>query len=181
MVISQIEVYEAIKYLKINKGVGPDGIPAILLKNCIANITPILHKLFEKSLSEGNLPTLWKISFVTPVHKSDNKSNVKNYRPISIMSIIPKLFEKLITKKLMYLCKNIIIEEQHGFREKRSTVTNLLTLQNYLLDKVESNIQVDVIYANFAKAFDRVSHRLLLQKQKILAYMEHFSIGLRII
>ena len=124
--------------------------------------------LFEKPLSEGYLPNIWKTSFITPVYKSDNRSNVKNYRPISIMSIIPKLFEKIITKKLTYICKNIIIEEQHGFREKRSTETNLLIIQNYLIDKIESNSQVDVIYTDFAKAFDTVSHIILLQKLKCL-------------
>ena len=69
-------------------GPGPDNIPAEFLKNCSVNLTPILRNLFVKSLAEESLPPIWKKSFITPVHKSGNRSNVKNYRPISIRQII---------------------------------------------------------------------------------------------
>ena len=113
---------------------------------------------------DGHFPDLWKRSFITPIYKSNNRENIRNYRPISKLNIIPKLFEAIITEKLTSQLKNVIINEQHGFRNNRSTTTNLLTFQQFTLEKLEANTQVDVVYADFSKAFDSVNHNFILQK-----------------
>ena len=162
--ITQRDVFDSIKNLDVKKGVGPDLIPAILIKSCNANITPILHTLFIKSLKEGSLPPLWKKSFVTPIFKSQDRSYVKNYRPISIMSVIPKIFESIITTKLNINLNKLIIEEQHGFRRNRSTTSNLFILRHFITEKIDRNSQLDFIYLDLAKAFDTVNHNILIQK-----------------
>ena len=164
MEITQRDIFSFIGKLDSNMGPGPDGIPPLFLKNCKTNLTPILQHLFSRSLTEGLFPATWKRSFITPIYKSGNRSDVKNYRPISKLSTIPKLFEAIITDKLSVSLQSILNDEQHGFRRKRSTVTNLLTFQHFTLEKLESNSQVDTIYTDFSKAFDTINHKLLLKK-----------------
>lgn len=110
----------------------------------------------------GVFPKMLKISSVTPVFKSGNKSDVKNYRPISILSHIAKLFELLVLRNIQPSVNNILIDEQYGFRPGRSAVSNLIVLNNYILEAFGEHSQVDVIFTDFAKAFDRVDHRALM-------------------
>ena len=96
--------------------------------------------------------------------KGGNKCDIRNYRPICIQNVMPKLFEGIIACKLSSSFKNILIAEQHGFMPGRSTSTNLLEYQHYLINSIEKERQVDVIYTDFRKAFDSVSHSILLSK-----------------
>lgn len=162
--ISLAEVFEELLKLNVNKGPGPDLIPNLFLKNTIYGIAQPLYILFNKSLTTGTFPTAWKNSRVTPVFKSGDKSNVENYRPISILDAIPKFFEKLVTRQMMALIRSVIVDEQHGFLDKRSTVTNLAIIQHFISGAIENRSQLDVIYTDFAKAFDRVSHKVLAAK-----------------
>ena len=120
--------------------------------------------MFNKSLTIGYFPNIWKMSFVTPIHKSGDKHDVMNYRPISKLSIIPKIFEAIITKKLSSIISPYICKNQHGFRPKMSISTNLLLYQSKILNSFKNHIQVDSIYTDFQKAFDKVNHKLLLKK-----------------
>jgi len=114
------------------------------------------------------------LSYVTPVFKGGDNCLITNYRPISIISIIPKLFENILIKILSPLFKNIIIDEQHGFFSKRSTTKNSLLFQNYLLDALYTNCQVDVIYTDFSKAFDKIDHNILAAKLHSLGFRNPF-------
>jgi len=113
---------------------------------------------------------LKKIIYITPIYKSGDKSNVRNYRPISKLSVIPKLFEAIITKKLTTLLVNYISPTQHGFLPKHSILTNLFTYQTHLLQSYDQNCQVDSIYTYFKKAFDKVNHNILLFKLKAFGF-----------
>jgi len=130
----------------------------------------------------------WKMSFVTPIHKSGDKHDVTNYRPISKLSIIPKMFEVIITKKLSLIISPYICTNQHGFRSKMSISTNFLLYQSKILNSFNNHIQIDSIYTDFQKAFDKVNHKLLLKKlfnfgfsgkflswDRILSYLPHQS------
>ena len=98
----------------------------------------------------------------------EHKIHISNYRGIAILSAIPKLFKKLITDFLYLSTKANISIFQHGFLKGRSTTTNLVTYSNYILEKLEDGFQIDSVYTDFSKAFDKVDHGLLIYKLKRL-------------
>lgn len=89
---------------------------------------------------------------------------MSNYRPITIQPVLAKVFESLVLEGLAFSMEGIIAQEQHGFRKGRSTVTNLITFQEYIMSAFSKRLQVDCIYLDFSKAFDRVNHSILLSK-----------------
>ena len=102
--------------------------------------------------------------------KSGDSSDVKNYRPICVMDVIPKVFESIIVDKLGLLLQNIICDEQHGFMPGRSTVSNLSVYCNFVSSALESNHQVDTIYTDFRKAFDTIDHSILISKLSAIGF-----------
>lgn len=162
--LSLESIFESLTHLKSNSGPGPDLIPNFFLKNCVYAITTPLHILFNKSLATGIFPDSWKTSRIIPIFKSGDKTNVVNYRPISIINSIPKLFEQLVTPHVYNAFKSMIIDEQHGFVERKSTISNLATIEGVITESIENRGQVDVVYTDFAKAFDKVPHDVLLAK-----------------
>ncbi|CAG9828296.1 unnamed protein product [Diabrotica balteata] len=112
---SLTDVFEGISSLKTTYSSGPDGIPAALIKNCIFSLCKPLQQIYNLSLSSSVFPQYWKNSFLTPIYKSGNRECVNNYRGITIQSAIPKLLDKLVSINLTWACRNIIIDEQHGF------------------------------------------------------------------
>lgn len=166
MYISEDEIADYLISIDDKSSTGPDGIPPIFLKKCFSVLVKPLHYLFNLSLSTGVFPTFWKKSFVTPIHKSGSKNDICNYRAISKLSAIPKLFEAIISKKLSSILLNYISPAQHGFLMKHSIFTNLLVYQNFLTNALDQGLQVDTIYTDFQKAFDKVDHILLYYKLK---------------
>jgi hypothetical protein len=159
-------IHEKLRGLDVKKAAGPDNIPPILLRKSATALTYPLFLIFNKSLSSGQFPEIWKIAHVTPIFKSGSTFNVKNYRPISKLSVVSKVLESIVTDHLFEVFKNVIIPEQHGFFKNRSNVTNLLNYTQHLQNNVDSALQTDVIYTDFSKAFDKVCHRDLLNKLK---------------
>ena len=98
------------------------------------------------------------------IHKSGSIHDASNYRPISKISIIAKILENVVTDEVFKKFKRIIIPQQHGFFPKRSTVTNLLSYTETLQNCVDQGGRTDVVYTDFAKAFDKVNHSKLLEK-----------------
>ncbi|KAJ0177822.1 hypothetical protein K1T71_006695 [Dendrolimus kikuchii] len=96
IVVEPVSVHELLKSLDINKGAGPDNIAPLLIVKCAKALTMPLTYLFRKSLTEGTVPTIWKSAFITPVHKNGNKSDIKNYRPISKLCIFAKVLERIV-------------------------------------------------------------------------------------
>ena len=127
----------------------------------------LLQFLFNMSLS-SRFPTRWKLSYITPVFKAGVKPNIENYRGIAILPTIGKLFECIVSGILFDRLKGIISVNQHGFMKKRSTTTNLVEFVNEAISVIEAGSQVDAIYTAVSKAFDRISHSLLIQKLKEL-------------
>ena len=110
------------------------------------------------------MSNFWIISFTTPIYKSGCRNNIVNYRPISIISTIPKLFETFLIDYLYSYLIDFIIPEQHGFIRGRSVETNLMGYTQYLLSSLDKGYQVDTIFMDLSKAFDRVNHDILIQK-----------------
>lgn len=158
------DILQGLLKLEVNIGPGLDGIPNQFLKHARYGLSQPLHYLFNKSLSEGLFPQIWKYSLVRPIYKSGDKSNIKNYRPIALINFILKFFEKLLILDLQPLFKSILIDQQHGFRADKSTAPNLVLLNNHLFSNSDSKHYVDIIYTDFSKAFDKVNFNILLQK-----------------
>jgi len=121
-------------------------------------------------LDEGVFPAIWKISHITPILKSGDTSDVKNYRPISILSHLSKIFESLVLDSIMPFLNPVLIDEQHGFRPGHSIETCNLTFTKYIYDALKCGSQVDVIYTDFAKAFDSVNHKMLVSVLEALGF-----------
>lgn len=174
-------VFNGIQQLKPKYSYGPDGIPPILLKNCVCAFARPVHFLFSLSLVSECFPDFWKHSFIAPIFKQGNKENIKNYRGVCMQSALPKLLDELVASELSWKCKNVIIPQQHGFCTGKSTVTNLLVYEQALLNALKNGHQVDSVYTDFSKAFDKVNHDLLLLKlegigfgKKVLTWLGSF-------
>lgn len=162
--ITEADILSASKKLNNKFTSGIDNIPSFLGKDCAMALAKPLVFLFNLIISSKQFPKTWKISKIIPVLKSGDPSNIANYRPISILCNFSKLFESIIYKKIYYKIKNIISINQHGFVEKRSTVTNLAVFTQFASDVLDSHGQLDVIYTDFRKAFDQIDHYVLLTK-----------------
>ena len=105
-----------------------DGIPAILLAETAEELTVLVTIIFRKSLEEGHMPNDWRKASITPIFKKGNRSSPNNYRPVSLTSILCKVMETLVKKKILeHLQENdLICKEQHGFTPGRSCCTQLL-------------------------------------------------------
>ena len=124
--------------------------------------------VYKKSYNTGQLPDDWKLANVVPVFKKGNTSLAANYRPISLTCVSCKIMEHIITSNVMRHASthNILYHLQHGFRDKRSCETQLLEFQNDIVANMNNGKQTDVIVMDFAKAFDKVGHRRLIEKMK---------------
>ena len=159
---------KVLKSLNVNKACGPDGISPRLLKECHMELAPSLARLFNYSLSRGTLPTDWKTVNVVRIFKSGEQTEVDNYRPVSLTSVVVKTLERLIYNHIMgFLYDNrLLCDNQHGFRPLRSCVTQLLQLVHKWLSILDERGSVDAIFLDFSKAFDKVSHPHLLLKHQ---------------
>lgn len=142
----------------------PDGIPSIFYKKTIDSLAIPLLIIFKKCLVEMKYPTKWKLSYITPIFKAGDISKVENYRPISILPAISKIFDKLIYEHIRSRVEHLISLKQHGFTRGRSTATNLLEFVDYLTRNIIKGGQIDAIFMDLAKAFDRINHEILLKK-----------------
>ena len=164
--ISTNSIYQQLIRLDINKSMDPDNISAHVLKKCAIPIAFPLHLLFNLSFKTGSLPADWKIAHIVPIHKKGDKGDIENYRPISLTSIISKLFEKCIRDELLLECQHLLHDTQHGFLPSKSCTTQLVTFSHDISVGLSSNNLIDAIYLDFAKAFDTVNHDIILQKLK---------------
>ena len=166
MFITPSDVYEILRKVKPSKAPGPDGISGHVLKNCCTTLGLPLAMLFNLSYRTGQIPQEWKNANVVPIHKKKDKSNVENYRPISLTSLIMKIFEKCVRTKIFDICSDKITPRQHGFLPRKSCSTQMLEFTSDLAVNLNNKMQTDVIYFDFAKAFDSVNHDIILMKLK---------------
>jgi hypothetical protein len=143
---------------------GPDGVPPYILKQAGPTLISVLTFIFDLAIQSKKIPEIWKTTRITPIFKKGDSTDVVNYRPIAVLSSPAKLFEMILHREIFNSCKHVLVDEQHGFRPGRSTVTNLLCFSDYVVKSLDQGIQVDVNYNDFEKAFDRVDHSVLLNK-----------------
>lgn len=160
------KVKEAIKDIKNNAAPGPDQFPAIFLKNCSEELSIPLCTLYRNSLDSGIIPRQLKSARITPIHKGGSQADPSNYRPIALTSHIIKVLEKILVNYMTsYLEENNKLNKhQYGFRAGRSCLAQLLAHHETVLTSLEHNSNVDVIYLDFTKAYDKVDIGILLHK-----------------
>ena len=166
------EVFKLIKKLKIKKSAGFDELTAKFLNICAPHISEPLANIFNSSIATGVYPDLLKIARVTPIYKKGSKSDPSNYRPISVLSQINKIYEKILHKRLYkYLTKfQILYEFQFGFREGHSTTQALIEITDRIKHAIDNKDLTCGIFIDLTKAFDTVDHNILLKK------MYHYGI-----
>ena len=160
------DIVKAINEIGTYSTSGEKDIPAIVLKNCKETLAYPIWKMWKESLETGEIPPEFKYQIITPVHKKGSKAIPSNYRPISLTSHLIKIFERVLRIKIVaYLEENnILCPNQHGFRPGRSCLTQLLKHVDTILRNFLENNSTDSIYLDYAKAFDKVDHTLLLEK-----------------
>lgn len=160
------QVGKALKRFDKNKVSSPDDLPMMFFMQLSLSLSLPLSILFNKSMMENKFPSKWKTGYVSPIFKDGDRNDVTNYRPVTILCAMSKVFERLVFNKLFDNVKSNIHHSQHGFFQKRSTQTNLIEYVSYVADAIVAGGQVDTIYTDFAKAFDKVDHNTLMFKLK---------------
>ena len=155
--------------IDLSKASGPDCIPVLVLKNCEPVLSYIVAELFNKCLEESFFPDSWKVSSVVPVFKNvGEKSTAKNYCPVSLLSVVSKVFEKLVNNKIVdHLEKcGLYSDFQYGFRSSRSTADLLTVVSDRIARAFNRSRATRAVALDISKAFDRVWHAGLLHKLK---------------
>ena len=160
------DIESAINEINEHSACGANDIPAVLLKKCKTDLSYPILLIWRDSLHTGYVPKVFKNQIITPVHKKASKAEPENYRPISLTSHIIKLFERIMRKHIVRHLKenDLICKNQHGFQQGKSCLTQLLPHIDFILQNFLNNTDTDVIYLDFAKAFDKVDHVILLKK-----------------
>ena len=150
------EVHKIVSKLEIKKSVGSDGISGRLLKLLMLSIIPIITTLINLSFVSAKVPNIWKKTRVRALYKSGNRSLLSNYRPISVLSVISKIMERLVFNKLFeYLTENNKLSDfQFGFRARHSCSDALLSILNKIYAKYHNKQKVCMVTLDLKKAFD---------------------------
>ena len=143
-----------------------------IVKKCATIISGHLSKFFNKFMESGTFPEILKIGKITPIFKKGDSRLLDNYRPISMLPILGKLFEKLIYSRLysFLITKNVIYDKQFGFRKKHSTAHAINYSVNKIISEIEKSNHVIGIFLDLSKAFDTIDH------SKLLVKLEHYGI-----
>ena len=160
------EISFLIDQLNAKKATGHDDITAKVIKMSKIVLVPFLTKFINEAMMGGVFPTVLKIAKVIPLYKGGEKCNPTNYRPISLLTHISKVFEKILNSRLVsFIEKNkILTNHQYGFRKNYSTTLAITDLYESLLEKKERGEISCLLFLDFAKAFDTVDHSILLKK-----------------
>ena len=144
--------------LKSDCSSGHNNIPVLYLK-------PVVH-IINTSIDQEIFPKQWKISRVCPIPKTDNPTSIKDYRPISVLSVLSKVYERVILNQLCSFIEtqNLYNINQSGFRKGHSTNTLLLKLRDDIRTAMNRSEVILSILIDYSKAFDTIDHRILLEK-----------------
>ena len=166
--IDREKVLKLIRSLDLKKAHGCDDISIAMIKICDASIVEPLCIIFEKCFEIGIYPSVWKKANIVPIHKKKSRQSKANYRPISLLPIFGKIFEKLLFDSIYsYLCaNNLLTQNQSGFRPGDSTTNQLLAITHkiYLGFDASPSKETCAVFLDLSKAFDRVWHKGLLYK-----------------
>ncbi|CAM4507146.1 unnamed protein product [Lepidochelys kempii] len=159
-------VRDYLEKLDVHKSVGPDELHPRVLKELAAVIAEPLAIIFENSWRTGEVPDDWKKANVVPIFKKGKEEDPGNYRPVSLTSVPGKIMEQVLKESILKHLheRKVIRNSQRGFTKGRSCLTNLIAFYDEITGSVDEGKAVDVLFLDFSKAFDTVSHSILLSK-----------------
>ncbi|CAM4530468.1 unnamed protein product [Lepidochelys kempii] len=161
-------VRDYLEKLDVHKSMGPDELHPRVLKELAAVIAEPLAIIFENSWRTREVPDDWKKANVVPIFKKGKKEDPGNYRPESLTSVPGKIMEQVLKESILKHLheRKVIRNSQHGFTKGRSCLTNLIAFYDEITGSMDEGKAVDVLYLDFSKAFDTVSHSILVSKLK---------------
>jgi hypothetical protein len=164
--ITETNVKDKLAKLRPDSAPGPDKLWPRVLQKLADILAQPLAIVYTKCLGEGTVPPEWKLANVAPIFKKGSKGCAGNYRPVSLTCVLCKVMESILRDAIVIHLKkfNLIRHSQHGFMAGRSCLTNLLEYLEELTHLVDQGHAVDIVYLDFAKAFDKVPHRRLIMK-----------------
>ena len=160
------DIVKAINEVKTYSAAGPDAWNAKLIKNCKLELAEPLYILWRKSLNTGTIPGVLKTANIVPIFKGGDRTEAKNYRPVALTSHLIKIFERIIREKITFFLETTgkLNKNQHGFRAGRSCLSQLIEHYDDIIAAIERKHNFDVIYTDFAKAFDKCDHGIIAHK-----------------
>ena len=163
---SQDDILKIIQNLNPNKAHGPDKISIRMIKICGKSLCKPLEMIFKSCIKKGEYPSEWKKANVVPVHKKGDKQLLKNYRPISLLPIFGKIFERIIYNNIFeYLTTNkLISDNQSGFKPGDSCINQLLSITHEIYHSLDNGLEVRGVFLDISKALDKVWHEGLILK-----------------
>ena len=162
------DIAKILQNLDPNKAHGHDKISIRMLQLCGNSICKPLELIFQQAMESGSFPSEWKKGNVVPIHKKDDKQCLKNYRPISLLPICGKIFEKLIFNEMFkfFIENELISPNQSGFKPGDSCINQLLAITHEMYKSFDDGFEVRGVFLDISKAFDKVWHEGLIFKLK---------------
>lgn len=173
--VNDAEVEHVVNSFRCKVSSGYDEVPIQVLKAGNQQLKKILAHLINSSFVSGIFPNQLKISKVVPIHKTDDKRNLANYRPVSLLPTISKIYEKLAYNQLINYLEtyNLFDDIQHGFRSGRSVISAAIQFLESIIESVDKGEHVVGIFMDLSKAFDSVNHSTLIDKLNKLGIKNH--------
>ena len=170
--LNENDIIKLVTKLEAGKSAGHDGLSVTILKWCLPYISAPLVCIFDAFMRMGSYPSIFKLAKVTALFKGGIESEVDNYRPISVLPVLNKVFEKVIHNQLIDFLDlhNVLFKQQFGFRKKHSTSHAISCLYEKLINNLENGEMSAVLFIDLKSAFDTIDIDILLQK------MEHYGI-----